>query len=137
MEVKFYSTDGRELLLGFGNSGLLATVKETGTPYHGGLTAQAEGQNSGNGSECDCNCMMQPYYVVRYGQFLFTLLRSGLSSNEISEEIHLQDMLPPDSCPDQKGIVFFEDAIAYCTFHSEDGWIITAISEPQAMYLDF
>lgn len=127
MEVKFYSTDGRELLLGFGNSGLLATVKETGTPYHGGLTAKAEGQNSGNGSECDCNCMMQPYHVVRHGETLYDFFLLGFSNNEIAEAIHLQDMLPPDQCPEQKARVFYQDAILFCKFHSQDGWVIDAI----------
>lgn len=127
MEVKFYSTDGRELLLGFGNSGLLATVKETGTPYHGGLTAKAEGSNSGNGSECDCNCMMQPYHVVRHGEMLFNFFQGGYSNNEIAEAIHLNDMFPPDQCPGQKARVFYEDAILFCNYNINDLWVIDAI----------
>lgn len=135
MDVKFYSTDGRELLLGFGNSGLVATIKETGTPYHGGLTAKAEGQNSGNGSPCNCNCMMQPYHVVRYGDKIRELL-GVYSLNEIAEFIHLQDLLPPDQCPEQKARIFFKDAIVFCKFHSQDGWVIDAISQPIAVYLN-
>lgn len=66
---------------------------------------------------------MQPHFR-RANESYWYLGNSGDKIGKTADELYLNDRFPPFACPDEKGILFLDDAIVWCWFHSEDGWSI-------------
>ena len=79
---------------------------------------------------CDCTCKTQPHYREIYTQY-FYVDENGNTITATAEDLNLNDVLPFPACPDEKGIVFLNDAVIFCSYHDQDGWIIrSALNKP-------
>lgn len=79
---------------------------------------------------CDCECKTQPNYRDIYTQYFYTD-EDGNIITATAEDLNLNDVLPFPACPDEKGVVFLNDAVIFCSYHNQDGWIIrSALNKP-------
>lgn len=79
---------------------------------------------------CDCECKAQPNYREIYTQYFYTDENGNITTATV-EELNLNDVLPFPACPDEKGLVFLNDAVIFCSYHNQDGWVIRcALNRP-------
>ena len=79
---------------------------------------------------CTCGCKVQPHYREASIDYYYTDENDDIQ-NLTQEELNLDDRFPLPACADEKGILFLNDAVIFCSYHTEDGWIVrSALNKP-------
>lgn len=77
-------------------------------------------------SSCSCECKTQPHYREASISYYY-IDENGNTQNLTQEELNLNDRFPLPACADEKGILFLNDAVIFCSYHTEDGWILRSV----------
>lgn len=79
---------------------------------------------------CPCECKVQPHYREATISYYY-IDENGDTQNLTQEELNLNDRFPLPACAEEKGILFLSDVVIFCSYHTEDGWIVRcALNRP-------
>lgn len=133
MKIKVLDSTGSELEIVSLNGNLKAFTKPNRVPYTGAVTFESYCENGTDhctgvgGGDCNTKTTL-PHFKQFPGDVLQGYKVNGEYDHvAIKEAFNFGDTLPSGTCSNEKLFIFFIDAVAACSWHLEDGWVITAI----------